>query len=83
MAAKRFAEGLQPIGHAANDERHFVRKAVNMALRAAGKRKLALHAAAIATARRLAASSDAASRWVGKNALTELNSASVKRRVGR
>jgi len=82
-ADERFAECLQLIEYAASDERHFVKKAVNMALRAVGKRNLALNAEAIATAQRLAAFSDAAPRWIGKNALTELNSASVKRRVGR
>jgi 3-methyladenine DNA glycosylase AlkD len=80
---ERYTEGLRLIEQAAGDERHFVKKVVNMALRAVGKRNLALNAAAIATAQRLAASPDAAPRWIGKNALAELNSASVKRRVGR
>ena len=52
-----------------------------MALRAIGKRNPALHAAAVATARRLAESPEAAPRWVGKDALRELTSPSVMRRL--
>ena len=46
-----FAEGLRLVERAATDERHFVKKAVNMALRAVGKRNRALNAAAVAVAR--------------------------------
>ena len=67
-----FLKGLKFIEDAATDERNFVKKAVNMALRATGKRNAALHAAAIKTAERLAASSDPTARWNGKDALREL-----------
>lgn len=77
-----FIRGLALIERGASDERNFVKKAVNMALRAVGKRSPALHAAAIATSRRLAESPDATARWVGKDALRELTSPSVKRRLG-
>ncbi len=77
----RFLHGLQIIERAANDERNFVKKAVNMALRAIGKRNAALHIAAVATAQRLAASNNATAKWVGKNALNELKGASVARRL--
>lgn len=76
-----FADGLALVERAASDERHFVKKAVNMALRAVGKRSPALNAAAVAVAQRLAASPDAAPRWIGKHALRELTSASVTRRL--
>lgn len=78
---EQFNQGLLFIEHAANDERHFVKKAVNMALRAIGKRNLALNAAAVAVARRLAASTEAAPRWVGKDALRELTSPALNRRL--
>jgi 3-methyladenine DNA glycosylase AlkD len=77
----RFVEGLSFIERAATDERHFVKKAINMALRAIGKRNPALNEAARAVARRLADSPQAAPRWVGKDALRELTSASVNRRL--
>ena len=78
---KPFVQGLLLIERAAEDDRHFVKKAVNMALRAIGKRNPVLNAAAIATARRLAESSEPSARWVGKDALRELTSASVVRRL--
>lgn len=76
-----FLQGLALVERAATDERHSVKKAVNMALRAVGKRNAALNAAAVATARRLAASPDAHATWVGKDALRELTSSSVVRRL--
>jgi len=81
-ANDQFDQGLRLIERAATDERNFVKKAVNMALRAIGKRNSALNAAAVATARRLADSPEASARWVGKDALRELTSASVIRRLG-
>ena len=78
---ERFLHGLDLIAGAANDDRNFVKKAVNMALRATGKRNLALHTASIETARRLSESSNATERWIGKDALRELTSPSVTKRV--
>ncbi len=80
---KQFVSGLALIEQAATDDRNFVMKAVNMALRAIGKRNPALNAAAAKTATRLAASSNVSARWVGKHALREITSAAVKRRVAR
>jgi len=68
----RFLEGLALVEREASDERHWVKKAVNMALRATGKRNRALNAAAIKVAGRLAASGDPTRRWIGKDALREL-----------
>ena len=67
-----FLEGLALVEREAGDERNFVKKAVNMALRAIGRRSRALHAAAVEVARRLAGSKNATERWVGKDALREL-----------
>ncbi len=64
-----FTRGLRLIERGATDDRHYVMKAVNMALRAIGKRNRALNTAAIAVARRLAESTDPTPRWVGKHAL--------------
>lgn len=80
-ADSRFFDGLELIRRAAGDDRHFVKKAVNMALRAAGKRNPALHAAAVDLAEELAASFVASARWIGKDALRELKSPSVQRRL--
>ena len=82
-ADELFILGLRLIEREAGDERNFVKKAVNMALRAIGKRNGSLHAAALEVAQRLADSKDATARWNGKDALRELNSASVKSRLKR
>jgi len=77
----RFLAGLDLIERAATDERNFVKKAVNWALRSIGKRNAALHVAATELARRLASSGDRTAAWIGKDALRELTSPSVLRRV--
>lgn len=78
-----FARGLRLIERAASDERNFVKKAVNWALRTIGKRNPALHGKAVAVSRRLARSNRPVARWVGKDALRELTSAAVVERVRR
>jgi 3-methyladenine DNA glycosylase AlkD len=80
-ADARFIDGLALVERAADDDRHFVKKAVNMALRAVGKRNVGLNAAAVAAAERLAGSDQASARWVGKDALRELTSAAVRQRL--
>ena len=76
-----YLAGLKLVEREAVDDRNFVKKAVNWALRSIGKRSPALNKASIDVARRLAESPDAAPRWVGKDALRELTSPSVQRRV--
>lgn len=78
-----FARSLPLIEKAATDERNFVMKGVNWALRAVGRRNTALNTAAVAVARRLAGSSEAAPRWVGRNALKELTSPAMVRRLAK
>jgi len=80
---ERFVQGLLLIEKAAYDDRNFVKKAVNMALRAVGKRNRVLNESAVAVASRLADSPDATARWVGKDALRELTGPSVVRRLAR
>jgi 3-methyladenine DNA glycosylase AlkD len=77
-----FFKALPLIERAAPDERNFVKKAVNMALRAIGKRNPGLNAAALEVAERLAASPVPAARWVGKQASRELTSPAVAKRIG-
>ncbi|MEN3327095.1 MAG: hypothetical protein V7638_1902 [Acidobacteriota bacterium] len=78
---EQFIDGFALIERAANDERNFVKKAVNMALRAVGKRNQKLNAAAVLLARRLSESDDQTARWVGRDALRELTSPSVMKRL--
>ncbi len=76
-----FVKSLRLIERAATDERNFVKKGVNWALRGVGRRNAALNKAAVAVARRLADSPEAAPRWVGKDALRELTSPAVTKRL--
>jgi 3-methyladenine DNA glycosylase AlkD len=79
----RFVALLPLIEKGARDERNFVKKGVNWALRTVGKRSKAVHAAALASAKRLAESEEPSCRWVGKDALRELASPKVRARVVR
>jgi 3-methyladenine DNA glycosylase AlkD len=70
-----FLRALPLIERAAADDRNFVKKGVSWALRGVGRRNPELNAAAIAVARRLAASSEPSARWVGRDALREFATA--------
>jgi 3-methyladenine DNA glycosylase AlkD len=76
-----FRRGLGLIEKAAADDRNFVKKAVNWALRGIGGRNLALNQAALTLAKALAASAEPAPRWIGKDALRQLGSAATVRRL--
>jgi 3-methyladenine DNA glycosylase AlkD len=80
---QRFVEALALVEAAADDERNFVRKAVNWALRGIGKRNAALNAAAIDCARRLRQRDTRPARWIAADALRELESDAVKARLSR
>jgi 3-methyladenine DNA glycosylase AlkD len=71
------------IARHATDERNFVKKSVNWALRQLGKRSPALHAPALALARKLAASPDRTARWIGKDAAKELSDPRQVARIAR
>jgi 3-methyladenine DNA glycosylase AlkD len=78
---ERFMAVLPLIEAAAGDERNFVKKAVNWALRTIGKRNLALNSAAIETAQRIQQQSSRAARWIAADALRELVSEAVQARL--
>lgn len=65
----------------AHDDRNFVRKAVNWALRNIGKRNLALNRAAIRSAEKMKKLDSRAARWIAADALRELNSDAVQARL--
>jgi 3-methyladenine DNA glycosylase AlkD len=77
----RYARLLPIIRRHARDERNFVKKAVNWALRQIGKRNLRLNHLAIRTARQIRATDSRAARWVAADALRELTSPAVERRL--
>ena len=79
----RFIEALEWVEAAADDDRNFVKKAVNWALRAIGKRNTHLHAQALATALRIRARGTPAARWIAADALRELDGLAVSARLAR
>lgn len=79
----RFAAELPRLAVAAADERLYVRKAVNWALRQIGKRSPDLRGAAIACAQAIAARGTPAARWIAADALRELQSPAVMAQVAR
>jgi 3-methyladenine DNA glycosylase AlkD len=72
---------LKPIREESIDERNFVKKAVNWALRGIGKRNEALNRAAVQCSRELVESDSKAARWTGRDALRELESEKVLSRL--
>jgi 3-methyladenine DNA glycosylase AlkD len=80
---KSFVAWLPLIEKGAHDERNLVKKGVSWALRAIGRRNLALNAAALEVAKRLALSEEVACRWVGKDARRELTSTKVRAQLAR
>ena len=78
-----FRAGLARAETAATDDRNFVRKAVNWALRQIGKRNRILNAAAVATARRIRDQGTPSARWIASDALRELTSDAVAARLAR
>ncbi len=77
-----FTAFLPLIEAAATDERNYVKKAVSWALRHIGKRNAKLNASALAVAAKLKESDSRSARWVGADALRELQSEAVQRRLG-
>ena len=65
------------------DERNFVKKAVNWALRNIGKRNPILNKAAITTAHEISKIDSKAARWVASNTIRELESEAVQSRLKR
>ncbi len=80
---KVFAEFLELVERHAGDQRNFVRKSVNWALRQIGKHSEALHGPALALADKLAASDDKSARWIGKDAVRELTDPAQLRRLAK
>ena len=74
---------LPIIEREADDERNFVKKAVDWALRQIGKRSRALNLAAIASAESIATMDSRAARWIARDALHELRSEAVQSRLAR
>jgi len=80
---RTFLRLLPLIKREASDERKYVSKAVNWALRQIGKRNQRLNRAAIEVAREIHELHSPGARWIASDALRELRSPAVQRRLKR
>ena len=71
---REFEPFFELIAREASDERNYVKKAVNWALRQIGKRNVELREKAIALSEALVQRPSPAARWIGRDALRELTS---------
>ncbi len=79
---EQFEQYFPIIIREATDERNFVKKAVNWALRNIGKRNRNLNAKAIEVARQIQQIPSRSAGWVASDALRELTGEKVQKRLG-
>ena len=80
---KEFLKFLSIIKRGTFDERNFVKKAVNWALRQIGKRNLSLNQVAIKTAKEIQGINSKSAKWIASDAIRELTSVAVRKRLQR
>lgn len=78
---EKFLKFLPVIKREADDERNFVKKAVNWALRQIGKRNSTLNKAALKAAKEIQAMDSKSAKWISSDALRELTSPTVQKRL--
>ncbi|MHC1605595.1 MAG: DNA alkylation repair protein [Candidatus Methanofastidiosia archaeon] len=78
---KKFLVFLPAIKREAHDDRNYVKKAINWALRNIGKRNLNLNRKAIKTAKEIQKIDSKSARWVASDAIRELTSKAVQERL--
>jgi 3-methyladenine DNA glycosylase AlkD len=78
-----FQNFLEHIYEGATDERNFVKKAVNWALRQIGERNLSLNKEAIQTAKNIQNLDAKSAKWIAADALRELSDEKVLNRINR
>ncbi|MDP6670237.1 MAG: DNA alkylation repair protein [archaeon] len=78
---KKFERFFPLIKKHATDERNFVKKAVNWALRQIGKRNIALNKKAITAAKEIIKIDSKAAHWIATDALRELQGEAVQKRL--
>jgi 3-methyladenine DNA glycosylase AlkD len=80
-ADEEFLNFLPIIKRESVDDRNFVKKAVNWALRQIGKRNKNLNAKAIETANEILKMDSRSSKWIASDAVRELTNGAVKKRL--
>jgi len=76
-----FVKFLSIIKNESIDERNFVKKSVNWALRQIGKRNLNLNKKAIETAKEIETIDSKSAKWIASDALRELTSEKIQKRL--
>lgn len=76
-----FQPFLESIVRESTDDRNFVRKAVNWALRSIGKRNSGLNRKAVATAKTIQRMDCRTARWIASDAIRELTSDKVQMKI--
>jgi 3-methyladenine DNA glycosylase AlkD len=80
-SVSQITEFLSIIKRKAGDDRNFVKKAANWALRHIGKQDLAMNKLALATAEELLNLDSPGARWIASDAIRELTSEAVQKRL--
>ena len=80
---EQFIKFLPIIKRESTDERNYVKKSVNWALRNIGKRSMNLNKKAIQIAREIQEINSKSARWIASDAIKELTSEKVKGRLQR
>lgn len=81
MKDAEFEKFFPLIIKASTDERNFVKKAVNWALRQIGKRNKNLNKKALKVAKQILKIDNKVAKWIAKDAICELESSAVQKRL--
>ena len=79
---QKFVDLLPLIAEQSSDDRNFVKKSVNWALRHIGKRNKYLNNEALKTAYQIKKMDSKSARWIASDAIRELESPKVRKRLG-
>jgi len=78
---EKFLVFLPAIKREADDDRNYVKKAINWALRNIGKRNLNLNKKAIETAKEIQKTGSKSAKWIAQDAIRELTGAATQKRL--
>ncbi len=78
---EEFLKFLPIIKRESTDDRNFVKKAINWALRQIGKRNLDLNKKAIETAKEIQRMDSKSSKWIASDAIRELTGEAIQKRL--
>ena len=81
MSDEKFIKFFPLIKKASNDERNFVKKAVNWALRQIGKRNKKLNSEALKVALEIQKIDSKSAKWIANDAIRELTSEKILKRI--